>query len=204
MRMDMKRKTKKRILLYVIAAILVVCGIFAYQTNKRSAEKKAQKEAMKNQIKTIDDLDGKKIGVQIGTTGDIYASDYEGDKAGTVVERYNKGADAVQALKLGKINCVIIDEQPAKAYVEKNKELKILQEDFADEEYALCINKTNTDLKEKINAALQKLKEDGTLDQIMKNFIGKEDEKGKYPYKKKNDKRNRNINRCNRWRISTV
>ena len=52
MRMDMKRKTKKRILLYVIAAILVVCGIFAYQTNKRSAEKKAQKEAMKNQIKT--------------------------------------------------------------------------------------------------------------------------------------------------------
>ena len=63
----MKRKTKKRILLYVIAAILVVCGIFAYQTNKRSAEKKAQKEAMKNQIKTIDDLDGKKIGVQIGT-----------------------------------------------------------------------------------------------------------------------------------------
>ena len=94
MRMDMKRKTKKRILLYVIAAILVVCGIFAYQTNKRSAEKKAQKEAMKNQIKTIDDLDGKKIGVQIGTTGDIYASDYEGDKAGTVVERYNKGADA--------------------------------------------------------------------------------------------------------------
>ena len=150
MRMDMKRKTKKRILLYVIAAILVVCGIFAYQTNKRSAEKKAQKEAMKNQIKTIDDLDGKKIGVQIGTTGDIYASDYEGDKAGTVVERYNKGADAVQALKLGKINCVIIDEQPAKAYVEKNKELKILQEDFADEEYALCINKTNTDLKEKI------------------------------------------------------
>ena len=61
MRMDMKRKTKKRILLYVIAAILVVCGIFAYQTNKRSAEKKAQKEAMKNQIKTIDDLDGKKI-----------------------------------------------------------------------------------------------------------------------------------------------
>ena len=185
----MKRKTKKRILLYVIAAILVVCGIFAYQTNKRSAEKKAQKEAMKNQIKTIDDLDGKKIGVQIGTTGDIYASDYEGDKAGTVVERYNKGADAVQALKLGKINCVIIDEQPAKAYVEKNKELKILQEDFADEEYALCINKTNTDLKEKINAALQKLKEDGTLDQIMKNFIGKEDEKGKYPYKKKNVKR---------------
>ena len=124
MRMDMKRKTKKRILLYVIAAILVVCGIFAYQTNKRSAEKKAQKEAMKNQIKTIDDLDGKKIGVQIGTTGDIYASDYEGDKAGTVVERYNKGADAVQALKLGKINCVIIDEQPAKAYVEKNKSLK--------------------------------------------------------------------------------
>ena len=66
-----------------------------------------------NTVFSADDLPGKTIGVQLGTTGDIYASDYEAE--GSVIERYSKGADAIQALKQGKIDCVIIDEQPAKA-----------------------------------------------------------------------------------------
>lgn len=133
-------------------------------------------------VETIDDLPGTKIGVQMGTTGDTYAKDeYEGDEAGTRIERFNKGNDAIQALKQKKVDCVIIDEQPAKAFVEKNGELKILEEEFAEEEYAICISKDNTELKEKINEILSSLKEEGILDQIISNYIG-DDTKGKFPY----------------------
>ncbi len=145
-----------------------------------------------NTVFSVDDLAGKTIGVQLGTTGDIYASDYADEQnaadstegkstAKTVVERYNKGADAVQALKQGKADCVIIDEQPAEAFVEKNDDLKILDEAFADEEYAMCIAKDNTELTEAFNGAIEELKKDGTLDAIIKNYIG-DDTKGKTPY----------------------
>lgn len=132
-----------------------------------------------NNVNSVDDLPGKTIGVQLGTTGDIYASDYE--EEGSTIERYNKGADAIQALKQGKVDCVIIDEQPAIAFVKKNPDLKILEEEFALEEYAICISKENSELKEKINGALAELKANGTLDQIISNYIG-DDTKGKFPY----------------------
>lgn len=134
-----------------------------------------------NKVNSIDDLEGKKIGVQIGTTGDIYASDIKDVK----MERFTKGADAVQSLKQGKIDCVIIDEQPAKVFVEKNSDLKILEEPFEDEDYAICIAKGNTELKKKINAALDELKKEGVLDSIINNYIG--DDKGKTPYKSPED-----------------
>lgn len=133
-----------------------------------------------NTVHSVDDLDGKKIGVQLGTIGDTYASDYEGDEAGTVIERYNKGTDAVQALKTDKIDCVIIDEQPAKVFVEKNDDLMILNDVFADEEYAIAIAKGNDELTEAFNGAIADLKADGTLDNIVKNWIG-DDTKGKTP-----------------------
>lgn len=144
-----------------------------------------------NTVFTIDDLCGKKIGVQLGTTGDIYASDYEDLESGvfpegyegeaSTVERFNKGNDAVQALKQGKVDCVIIDEQPAKAFVEKNDDLMILDEEFAIEEYAICVSKDKADLTTAINGALAELKEDGTLDSIIANYIG-DDTKGQSPY----------------------
>lgn len=144
-----------------------------------------------NTVFTIDDLCGKKIGVQLGTTGDIYASDYEDLESGvfpegyegeaSTVERFNKGNDAVQALKQGKVDCVIIDEQPAKAFVEKNDDLMILDEEFAIEEYAICVSKDKADLTAAINGALAELKEDGTLDSIISNYIG-DDTKGQSPY----------------------
>ena len=133
-----------------------------------------------NTVNSVDDLPGKTIGVQLGTTGDQLATEYE-QNDGSTVERFNKGADAIQALKQGKIDCVIIDEQPAKAFVEKNDDLKILDEEFAVEEYAICISKDNKDLTEKINGALAELKEDGTLNQITANYIG-DDTKGTCPY----------------------
>ncbi len=132
-----------------------------------------------NTVFSVEDLPGKTIGVQLGTTGDIYASDYE--EEGSTIERYNKGADAIQALKQGKVDCVIIDEQPAKAFVEKNSDLTILDEEFALEEYAICLSKDNKELTEAINGALAELKSEGVIDQIIANYIG-DDTKGTCPY----------------------
>ena len=182
----MMTRKKKNLISYVVFALVCVAIIIAGICYKNYSNEQKIKKAEKNAVTCVDDLTGKKIGVQIGTTGDIYASDYEGDKKGTVVERYNKGTDAIQALKDDKINCVILDEQPSLAYTEKNSELKILKEEFAVEDYAICIDKSNTDLKSKINDALKKLKDDGTLANIKKNYTGKDEEKGKFPYKKKN------------------
>ncbi len=133
--------------------------------------------APKKTIASLDDLNGATIGVQLGTTGDIYATDVEG----ATVEQYTKGADAVQALKQNKIDCVIIDKEPAKKFVEANEGLKILEEDFVTEEYAICIAKDKSELKDKINAALAEIKSEGTLDSIVANYIG-DDTKGKSPY----------------------
>lgn len=140
-----------------------------------------KKEVPANTVFSVEDLDGKTIGVQLGTTGDIYASDYEGDEAGTKIERFNKGNDAILSLKQGKIDSVIIDEEPAKVFVEKNKDLKILDEEFSLEDYAICIAKDNSELKDKINAAIAELKENGTLDKIISNYIG-DDTKGQFQY----------------------
>lgn len=117
-----------------------------------------------------DDLEGKKIGVQQGTTGDIYASDDYGDEN---VERYNKGFEAVQALQQGKIDAVIIDDQPAQTFVDENEGLKILETEYVEEEYALCFKK-DSELVEKVNTAIAELKEDGTFDKIIDKYIGGE------------------------------
>ena len=135
------------------------------------------------EIKSKDDLAGATIGVQLGTTGDLDASDYEKD--GSTVERYSKGSEAVQALKAGQIDCVIIDSQPAQKFVENNDDLKILDEPFEEEEYAICLNKGNDELLEKINGALEELKKDGTIDSIMDNYIG--EDAGKTPYESPED-----------------
>lgn len=129
-------------------------------------------------ITGIDDLAGKRIGVQLGTTGDIFASDYE--EKGSTIERYNKGADAILALNSGKVDCVIIDKEPAKEFVAKNDDLEILEEPFAEEEYAIAIAKGNEDLLEKINNALKELENEGTLEKIRNNYIG--DNTGSYQY----------------------
>lgn len=120
-------------------------------------------------IKSVDDLSEKtKIGVQLGTTGDIYAKDDFGDEA---VQEYDKGADAVQALIAGKIDCVIIDNEPAKSFVAANEGLEILKTSYAEEDYAICFKKDNTEFQTKVNDALKELIADGTLQKIVNKYI---------------------------------
>ncbi len=181
-------KMKKQILCLTLVGMtllgIAACGQSAEETASTIDTETVTNDLteIKALIETVDDLPGKRIGVQLGTTGDIYASDYEGDDEGTVIERYNKGADAVQALKQGKIDCVIIDEQPALAFVEQNRGLKILEEEFTLEDYAFMVAKENDELLAQINEALIQLKDEGVLENIKKNYVGAESEVGKYPY----------------------
>ena len=126
------------------------------------------KDVPPNEVFSVDDLPGKTIGVQLGTTGDIYASEDYGDDH---IERYAKGMEAVQALTQGKVDAVIIDNEPARVFVAENEGLVILEEAYADEEYAIAVKKGNTELLNQINAALAELKADGTLDAIVAKYI---------------------------------
>ena len=119
-------------------------------------------------IESADDLKDAKIGVQTGTTGDIYCSDDFGDDH---VERFNKGADAVQALVTGKIDCVVIDNEPAKAFVKANKGLKLLKTAYAEEDYAIAVSKDKPELRKKINKALKELIDDGSVQKIINKYI---------------------------------
>ena len=121
-----------------------------------------------NTVHSANDLEGKTIACQLGTTGYIFA----GDVTGATVEGYNKGSDAILALTQGKADAVIIDSEPAKVFVSKNSNLTILDEPFAAEDYAIAYKKGNTELGDKINAALDELQADGTLDTIISHWIG--------------------------------
>jgi len=119
------------------------------------------------EIKTPDDLVGKTIGVQLGTTGDIFAEEIDDVK----LERYNKGFEAVQALQQGKIDAVIIDDQPAAVFASQNDDIMVIDEPFTDEEYAIAVIKGNTALLNKINEAIKELKESGELQRIFEKYI---------------------------------
>lgn len=162
---------KKKVLVTVLAAAMVLgtagCG---------GSEGKEDSQPV--EVSSVDDLADLTIGVQIGTTGDSQAT--EAVNEDSQVNRFNKGADAIQALKNGKVDCVVIDSLPAEKFVEANDDLKIVDGIFEKEEYAICMKKGNTELKDAFNEALAELKEEGTLDEIQSNYIG--DEIGKHPY----------------------
>lgn len=123
-----------------------------------------------SEIKSADDLAGKKVGVQLGTTGDILADEIEN---GTV-ERYNKGAEAVMDLTGDRLDAVIIDSEPAKVFVSQNEGLTLIEDAYEVEEYAIAIAKDNTELVEKINASIANLKESGKLQEIIDKYISAE------------------------------
>ena len=123
-------------------------------------------------VKSLDDMaaDGVVIGTQSGTTGFIYAS---GDFGDDHVKSFTKTTDAVEALKNGQVDCVLLDNAPAEALVDANPDagLSILETAYTVEDYAIAINKENTDLQAKINAALAELVADGTLQSIIDKYI---------------------------------
>ena len=119
-------------------------------------------------IASPDDLAGKKIGTQRGTTGYIYCTDDFGEDS---VVAYDNGLTAVQALNNGQVDAVVIDNAPAKEYVAANPGLKVLDTSYAEEDYAIGMNKDNTALVEAVNAALEELKADGTLQSIVDKYI---------------------------------
>ena len=119
-----------------------------------------------SKVSSADDLAGKTVGVQLGTTGDIFVSDVNNVK----VERFSKGSDAVLALTQGELDAVVIDKDPAEAFTDQNIGIKILNDPFEREEYAICLKK-GSELTEKFNTVLNDLKADGTVDDIIKKYI---------------------------------
>lgn len=125
-------------------------------------------------ITSVDDLfdvGGYSIGVQENTTGDLYSTWDLEDEGLADVYRYNKGADAVSALIAGKIDCVIIDNEPAKAYVTANPGLIILATEYVVEDYAISFAKNNTELRDSVDNALKELIADGTVQKIIDKYI---------------------------------
>ncbi len=131
-------------------------------------------------IASLDDLKGDgsmKFGVQQDTTGDIYASDTaeNGGYGEENVIRYKTGAEAVMALKAGKVDAVIIDNEPAKSFVAANEGLKILEGNWVLEDYAIAVAKENTALLTAIDNALAELTADGTVADIIAKYIPAEE-----------------------------
>ena len=163
----------------VLALSLAACGSTAPSSQPASTSAAASgstaasastgasaSTAGKQYIFSVDDLTGKTIGVQLGTTGDIYAQDIEG----ATVEQYNKFNDAVLALKQGKVDAVIIDNEPGNVFVEQNPDIIMLDEDFAVEDYAIALAK-GSELTAKFNEAIAAIKENGTLQAILDKYI---------------------------------
>ena len=129
-------------------------------------------------ITSVDDLfaEGASnvIGVQRNTTGDLYTTWDLEDAGLATIDRYSKGAEAVQALKTGKVDCVVIDNEPAKAFVAEVEGLKILDTEYILEEYAGAMNKDNAALFDAVNAALEELIADGTVQSIIDKYISAE------------------------------
>lgn len=156
----------------VLALSLAACGgtpastpASAPASEPASTSASAATES-KQYIFSVDDLTGKNIGVQLGTTGDIYAQDVEGAN----VQQFNKFNDAVLALKQGKVDAVIIDNEPGKVFVEQNDDIMMLDEDFAVEDYAIALDK-GSELTAQFNEAIAAIQENGTLQAILDKYI---------------------------------
>ncbi len=145
----------------IVAALLatvMAASLFAGCGNKNAAVN----------ITKAEDLEGKKIGVQAGTTGETYVTESVKDAK---VQSFKSGMDAALDLKNGAIDAIVLDELPAKAIVEQNPDLAILDCDLATEEYAIAVKKGNTELLEKINATIQRIKTDGTYESMVNAFM---------------------------------
>ena len=158
---SMRRTFAVLLIIGLVSAMFMALPVFA---GSDGTEESAQT------IFSLEDLAGKVVGVQTGTTGDIYISDDPELKL-KGVERYNTGFEAVQALSQNKIDAVVIDDQPAQAFVAQMNGLTILDTEYVKEDYAMAVQKGNTELLGKLNEAIAALQENGTLKTIIDFYI---------------------------------
>ena len=142
---------------------VIVLSLLLFSCSENGGERKT--------IKQVNDLHGAVIGVQLGTTSDVLATSLENKGDGTKVERFTKSADAIQALTQGKIDCMVEDEQPAKAFLRLNPSLEILPDEFGHSSLAICVAKGNEGLQMRINEAIELLKKSGVIDSIVRRHI---------------------------------
>lgn len=119
-------------------------------------------------VASVNDLKGKVVGVQAGTTGELFATE---EIEGLNVKSFKTGIDAALALKNGAIEAIIIDELPAQEIVRRNVELKLVDDDFYTDEYAIAVKKGNTELLNSINKTIEKIKADGTYQKLIDAYM---------------------------------
>ena len=174
------KKILSVILAAMMAASLAACGSSGGASSSQpaapasspagstAANSEAASAPAEGAITSAADLAGKKIGVQAGTTGEVYVQENVADAE---LGSYKSGMDAALDLKNGKIDAVVLDELPAKSIVAQNDDLMILDADLATEEYAIAVKKGNTELLEAINATIARMQEDGTYESLVNAFM---------------------------------
>ena len=183
--LDLEEKMMKKFVALALAATMMLsmaaCGgsstsseaetssaAPASSAAEEAASEAAEGEEASGAITTADDLADKRIGVQAGTTGEIFVQEnYPDAELGS----YKSGMDAALDLKNGKLDAVVLDELPAQSIVAQNDDLTILDLDLATEEYAIAVKKGNTELLESINATIQRMQEDGTYEALVNAFM---------------------------------
>ncbi len=152
----------------VMLSLLMSIALFAGCGNQDVTSSDSAQGSATPAIQSADDLVGKKIGVQGGTTGETWVQENVQD---VKLNSYNSGMDAALDLKNGAIDAIVLDELPAKAIVAQNPDLMVLDLTLTTEEYAIAVKKGNTALLESINAAIAKMKENGEYDALCQAFI---------------------------------
>ena len=143
------------LIMVVFVAVLCVSAFAADETEK---------------LKSIDQLKTEKLAAQRGTVGQFLAEDLLGENKSLLLTTYEKYVDAIASLRQGKVRAVIMDEMPAKRFLAEVEGLAVMDEELSEENYAIGFRKGNTELVEKVNAALAEMKADGTLDKIFEKY----------------------------------
>lgn len=149
------------------AVIFAIIFTLMSCTKKEATSTVATKQVSNSKITSAADLVGKTIGVQAGTTGEDCAKAVEG----AVVKSLKTGIDAALALKNNAIDAIIIDELPAQEIVKNNKDFTLINGAFEPEYYAIAVQKGNSELLEQINKTIERVKEDGTYEQLVSSFM---------------------------------
>lgn len=117
-----------------------------------------------SKISSVNNIKDKKIAVQLGSVADLYVSDEYNSKN---IVRQKKYLAAIQDLKDKKVDCVVMDELPARQIVLQNSDVRILNEAIFEDNYGIIVDKGNSELLEVINRVIDRLKKEGKIDEFV-------------------------------------